>query len=77
MNPGLDLKQLDDWYTSHFQELVEKYPGKAVAIVDGKIVAVGDREERVDQEARQHHPGKSPLVVTVPTEEELICLLSA
>jgi hypothetical protein len=77
MKTEIDLKELDDWYTSHFEELVEKYPGKAVAIVNGRIVGVGESEQEVDSQARKQYPGETPFVVTVPTEEELVCLLFA
>jgi len=75
MKPELDLKKLDDWYTEHFQELVEKYPHKAIAVVKGQIVAVGDSEQEVDRRAREQYPDEIPLVVTIPSEEDLICLL--
>jgi Family of unknown function (DUF5678) len=70
----LDLKRLDDWYTEHFEELVEKYPGKAVAMVNGEIVEVGDSERGLDRRARKRYPGETPFVIRVPTEQELICL---
>ena len=75
MKSTLDLNKLDDWYTKHFQELVEKYPHKAIAVVKGQIVAVGDSEREVDRQAKQQYPNEIPLVVTVPSEEDLVCLL--
>jgi hypothetical protein len=77
MKAGIDLKKMNDWYTRLFEELVEKYPGKAVAIVNGEIVEVGETEVEVDRLARRRFPGEIPLVVTVPTEDELVCLLFA
>lgn len=76
MKAKLDLQKLDDWYTHHFAELVEKYPRQAIAVVKGQVVAVGDSGQEVDQQARRQHPSEIPFVVTVPSEEELICLLS-
>jgi len=55
--------------------LVEKYAGKAIAVVDGKIVAVADTEKEADKVARKKHPDAVPLVLAIPTEEELVCLL--
>jgi hypothetical protein len=75
MNEELDLKKLDDWYTAHFEELVENYPGKAVAVVNEKIVGIGDNERELDRRAREQYPGETPFVIRVPKEEELICLL--
>ena len=71
----LDLEALDQWYTEHFEELVRKYGGKSIAVVSGEIVAVADSERNADQLARKSHPGTAPLVFTVPTEEDLVCLL--
>jgi len=77
MKSTLDLRKLDEWYARHFEELVEKYPQKAIAVVNERIVAVGDSEEAVDRKAREQYPGETPLVITVPSEEELVCLLLA
>ena len=70
-----DLGKMDKWYTAHFAELVEKYGGKSIAVVEGKIVAVANTEKEVDQIARKKILGALPLVLTIPTEEELLCLL--
>ena len=75
MKNELDLKKLDDWYTEHFEELIDKYPGKAVAVVKGEIVGVGESERDLDRRARQQHPGEIPFVIRVPRPEELVCLL--
>lgn len=70
------MKKLDDWYTSHFEELVEKYPHKAIAVVKGQIVAVGESELEVYRQALQQYPNETPFVLTIPSEEDLVCLLS-
>ncbi|MBW2154652.1 MAG: hypothetical protein JRH18_23700 [Deltaproteobacteria bacterium] len=70
-----DLEKMDDWYTAHFEELVKKYGGKAIAVVEGKIVAVADTEKEADQMARETHPDDAALVLSIPMEEELVCLL--
>jgi len=72
MKEELDLKTLDDWYTEHFEELVDKHPGKAVAVVSGEIVGIGDSEQELDRRARQQYPGETPFVIRVPIEQELI-----
>jgi len=71
----LNLGEMDKWYTAHFAELVEKYGGKSIAVVEGKIVAVANTEKEADQIARKKMPDAFPLVLTIPTEEELLCLL--
>lgn len=71
----LNLEELDEWYTAHFGELVRQYPGRAIAVVAGEIVAVADTEQEADCVARDKYPAAISLVLTIPTEEELVCLL--
>ena len=46
---------LDDlkWARAHYSELVDKYPDKWVAIVEAKIVAVGDSINGIREEAKR------------------------
>ncbi len=71
----LNLEALDEWYTIHFEELVSKHAGKAIAVVTGEIVAIADTEREADRMAREKYPDAVPLVLAIPTEEELVCLL--
>jgi len=71
----LDLEAMDTWYTTHFEELVMKFAGKAIAVVADEIVAVADTEKEADRLAWERNPDAVPLVLAIPTEEELICLL--
>jgi len=71
----LDLEAMDTWYTTHFEELVTKFAGKAIAVVADEIVAVADTEKEADRLARERNPDAVPLVLAIPTEEELVCLL--
>ena len=71
----LNLEALDEWYTAHFEELVGKHAGKAIAVVDRKVAAVADTEREADRLAREKYPSAVPLVLAIPTEEELVCLL--
>jgi len=66
----------DKWITQHFEELVDKYGGKYVAVVSEQVVAVGDSPKEVDEKARQLYPDKLPSVLLVPKEEDLTCILS-
>jgi hypothetical protein len=70
-----DLEAMDSWYAAHFEELVREYAGKAIAMVGGKIAAVADTEKEADRLARKAHPDAVPLVLAIPMEEELVCLL--
>lgn len=70
-----DLETLDQWYSDHFEELVQKYGGKSIAVVEEKIVAVADTEREAARLARESQPDVVPLVLSIPLEEELVCLL--
>ncbi|MEA3417654.1 MAG: DUF5678 domain-containing protein [Thermodesulfobacteriota bacterium] len=70
-----DLEKMDSWYAAHFEELVREYACKAIAVVEGKVVAVADTEKEADQLARELYPGATALVLSIPMEEELVCLL--
>ena len=65
----------DLWIVEHFSELVTKYAGKAIAVVNEQLVAVGESEVDVELVAKEKYPGKIPSVLTVPREEDMSCLL--
>jgi len=71
----LELEKMDRWYSEHFEELVDKYPGKTVAVVNDNIVAVEETEKSAYQVAQKVYPESTPLVVYIPINEELECLL--
>jgi Family of unknown function (DUF5678) len=66
----------DLWVVEHFSELVTKYAGKYVAVVNETLVAVGDSRRDVETKAREVEPKKIPSVLKVPREEDMVCLLS-
>jgi hypothetical protein len=63
------------WVVEHFSELVDKYAGKYVAVVNEALVAVGDSGKEVEDKARKIEPHKIPSVLRIPREEEMACLL--
>jgi hypothetical protein len=63
------------WIVEHFSELVDKYAGKYVAVVNEALVAVGDSGKEVEDKAREIEPRKIPSVLRIPREEEMACLL--
>jgi hypothetical protein len=71
----LDLEKIDNWYSTHFEELVSKYGGKAIGVVDGKIIAVADTEKEADRLTRVAKPDAIVVVLSIPTEDEFLCLL--
>jgi hypothetical protein len=64
----------DLWIVEHFSELVTKYAGKYVAVVNETLVAVGDSRRDVETKAREVEPAKIPSVLRVPREEDMVCL---
>jgi hypothetical protein len=65
----------DLWIVNHFSELVTKYAGKYVAVVNETLAAVGDSGKEVEDKARKIEPKKMPSVLKVPREEDMACLL--
>ena len=67
----------DLWIVEHFSELVTKYAGRYVAVVNETLVAVGDSRKEVETKALEVEPKKIPSVLRVPREEDMACLLSS
>jgi hypothetical protein len=65
----------DLWIVEHFSELVTKYAGKYVAVVNETLVAIGDSSKEVETKAREVEPNKMPSVLRVPRQEDMACLL--
>lgn len=70
-----DLEKYDSWLSEHFEELVTKYARKVIAVIDNAIVAVGENEKELDRLVRKKYPDTIPFIFTVPSEEDLVCLL--
>jgi len=69
------MEKDDLWIVEHFSELVTKYAGRAIAVVNEQLVAVGDSEVEVELIAKEKYPNKIPSVLTIPREEDMACLL--
>ena len=65
----------DRWIARHFQELVEKYAGKYVAVSHRDIAASGDDLSVVRKNALVRYPDENPSMLHVPQPEALECLL--
>ena len=65
----------DLWIVEHFSDLVTKYAGRYVAVVNETLVAVGDSGKEVESKARAFEPNQMPSVLRVPREEEISCRL--
>jgi hypothetical protein len=69
------MEKDDLWIVEHFSELVTRYPGRAIAVVNEQLVAVGESEVEVELLAKEKYPNKIPSVLTIPREEDMACLL--
>jgi len=65
-----DIK--DKNYEFYINADLSDYAGKWIAIVDGKVVASGDRADEVYDLAKKEYPGKEIMLAKVPTEDTLI-----
>jgi hypothetical protein len=65
----------DLWIVEHFSELVTKYAGKYVAVVNETLVAAGESGKEVEDKVREFEPNKMPSVLRVPREEDMVRLL--
>lgn len=64
------LQQHDQWLTEHFDELIDQYPGKIVAILDGEVVAVGDSYKEVYAPFQNQGRDWMPLALRVPHPDD-------
>ena len=62
-------------WLSHMDELMEKYPGKYLALIDDEIVSSGGSEFEAYRKAKEKNPDKNILLIYIPTEEETVTLL--
>jgi len=69
------MEKDDLWIVEHFSDLIVKYSGKYIAVVNETLVAVGESGSEVEAEARKIAPHKIPSVLRVPREEDMACLL--
>ena len=64
-----------DFVAEHSQELFEKYSGKYIAVVDNKLVAVGDSNLEVFKKAEKKCRKKMIRISYIPRKDELVTLL--
>ena len=63
------------WISNHLNDLMKKYPGLYVAVVENKVVASGKSSKIVEEEARKKYKVRIPSVILVPTKEDLVHVL--
>lgn len=66
----------NEWIRTHFEELVNRYAGRYIAVVNGKLVAVGNSGLGIEKRARQKYPKYQPSILKVPRQEDFNCVLS-
>ncbi len=69
------LEQYDEWLADHLGDLVDRYPGRVVAIHREQVIAVGEDEDEVHREVRKRGLTPMPLVFRVPREEDFQSIL--
>lgn len=62
------------WIQEHFEELVDKFAGRYVAVANQEIL-VGDSLRQVRENALQRYPAVNPSILRVPHPEDLVCAL--
>lgn len=60
------------WIHKHFEELVDNYAGRYVAVANEELF-VGDSLMEVRQEALKKYPNVNPSILWVPHPEHFIC----
>ncbi len=59
----------------HSKELQEKYAGKYVAVVGGKVIAIANTFLEAVKEVEKEFADRIPLVAYIPKEEEELLLI--
>lgn len=65
----------DLWIVERFSELVTKYAGKCVAVVNKTLVAIGDSRRDVETKARAFEPNRMSSVLRALREKNIACSL--
>jgi len=62
------------WIREHFEELVDRYPGKYAVVAAGELFVDNDARQ-LHQAARQKHPHVIPTSFPIPRPEDFTCAL--
>ncbi len=66
---------MEKFLAGNSEELSRKYPGKYLAVIDEKIVAVGSNPLEAFTKAKEIIQGKEMAIFYMPTDEEMVILL--
>lgn len=64
----------DAWIRKHFEELVDKHPGKYAVVAAGELF-VGEDARLLHETARRKHPNVIPTSFPIPRPEDFTCAL--
>lgn len=68
------MTQDQKWIQEYFEEFVDKYAGRFIAVANDELV-VGDSSLEVRDNARKQHPSVNPSILHVPHPEDFVCAL--
>lgn len=68
------LTKDQEWIHKHFEELVDNYAGRYVAVANEELF-VGDSLKEAREKALQKYPNVNPSVLLVPRPEHFVCAL--
>jgi hypothetical protein len=66
------VEEKDKNYEFYINADLSEYAGKWVAIVDGKVVASGDRADEVGMKAEKQYADNEITLAKVPTDDTLL-----
>jgi GTP cyclohydrolase III len=69
------MKKTQKWITENFEELVDNYGGKYVAVVGEKVIAAARTPKEAREAATKVAQEEEISLLKVPREEELVCIL--
>ena len=66
-----------DYFSSHFEELVDNHGGKWIVLAKGQLIAIceGNEIHRWLDEAERKFPKEVPFATPIPRPEDIECIL--
>ena len=65
------LQEHDRWLAENLDDLIDKYPGKIVAVMNGEIVGIGDSYKEVYAPFQNQNLDWMPFAVRVPHPDDV------
>lgn len=64
----------DAWIGEHFEELIDKYPGQYLVVVEGKPF-IGRNAAKLFKKVRSKYPGITPTCMPIPRPKDFVSIL--